>query len=310
MSSSFRAYLQLIRPRQWIKNSGLYAAIVFTGHLFDSSSFSAATWGFVAFCLLSSSQYIVNDIVDVTNDRKHPFKKRRPIARGAVSIRGASLLWLLLTILGFWLSWSLGLSFFSIALVYAAVHYLNVFALRRLVLIDILLFSAGYALRVVAGSAVSGQPISIWLTLCVVCLSLFLALGKRRAELSLYLSQKSRGIKVTNIPPVVYSEKLLDSFIAMFATATFLTYAYFTFLAGGNMLGNITNVDPMFYVLNRKWLMSSIPFVLYGIMRYLQLLYEKPHESMEFTVTHDSATLYAVMSWVVVVYLVLYGFVR
>lgn len=302
MKQTIAAYVELIRPRQWIKNSGLFAPIFFDGVLFDPHFFTLTLCGFIALCFVSSSHYIINDILDVANDKKHPYKKFRPIARGAISVHDALVAWVIFLFIGFGISAFLGSQFLLVASIYSVVHYINVLVLRRLMLVDILFFSAGYALRLLAGSAATGMHVSIWLVLAAICLSLFLALGKRRSELSLFLSQKKRGVKLETLPEVLYTEKLLDSFLAMFATATFLTYSYFTFLASSNAQGVLTIADP-----SRKWLMISIPFVLYGIMRYLQLLYEEPHESMEKTVTHDSSMLVALLLWVVSLFLVLYG---
>jgi len=302
---------KLMRPRQWTKNLALFAAITFSGQLFNFNSFTLVSLGFIAFCLLSSSTYIVNDLLDVHKDRLHPFKRNRPIASGKVSINEALVL-LAITLgtalaLSFYLNWV----FFLIAVFYLILQMLYSLFFKSIAVFDILFIASGYILRILAGASIANFHISVWLLLTTVSLSLFLATGKRRSELTLL--QGFKKVKIDEIRKSLshYSEPLLDSFSAIFATSTFVFYAMFTFLA--NPSGLQIQIDvllPEFLpleVLNRKWLMITIIPVIYGIMRYLQDIYEKREgESPDKVLLTDRSLLGAVIAWAVLVIFIIY----
>lgn len=303
--------LKLLRPRQWIKNLALFAAVTFSGQLFNPSTFWQVLMGFSAFCLLSSSTYIINDLLDVHKDRLHPFKRNRPIASGKVSINEAFVL-LTVTlgaalILSFYLNWV----FFLIAVVYLVLQMLYSLFFKSIAVFDILFIASGYILRILAGASIANFHISVWLLLTTISLSLFLATGKRRSELTLL--QGVKKIKIDEIRKSLshYSEPLLDSFSAIFATSTFIFYTMFTFLA--NPTGLQIQIDVLlpeflpFEFLNRKWLMITIIPVIYGIMRYLQDIYEKKEgESPDKVLMSDRSLLGAVISWAFLVVFIIY----
>lgn len=303
--------LKLLRPRQWIKNLALFAAVTFSGQLFNPSTFWQVLMGFSAFCLLSSSTYIINDLLDVHKDRLHPFKRNRPIASGKVSINEAFVL-LTVTlgaalILSFYLNWV----FFLIAVVYLVLQMLYSLFFKSIAVFDILFIASGYILRILAGASIANFHISVWLLLTTISLSLFLATGKRRSELTLL--QGVKKIKIDEIRKSLshYSEPLLDSFSAIFATSTFIFYTMFTFLA--NPTGLQIQIDVLlpeflpFEFLNRKWLMITIIPVIYGIMRYLQDIYErKEGESPDKVLMSDKSLLGAVISWAFLVIFIIY----
>lgn len=302
---------KLLRPRQWIKNLALFAAIAFSGQLFNVNSFWQVFLGFSAFCLLSSSTYVINDLLDVHKDRLHPFKKNRPIASGKVSVNETFIM-LAVTlgsalVLSFYLSWV----FFLIAVVYLVLQMLYSLFFKSIAVFDILFIASGYILRILAGASIANFHISVWLLLTTISLSLFLATGKRRSELTLLQGVKKVRIDEIRKSLSHYSETLLDSFSAIFATSTFVFYAMFTFLA--NPTGLQIQIDVLlpeflpFELLNRKWLMVTIIPVIYGIMRYLQDIHEKKEgESPDKVLLSDKSLLGAVIVWAFLVIFIIY----
>jgi len=309
MGQLFLAFLKSARPRQWLKNFAIFTTILFTGQLFNGNLLWLSIQAFIAFCLLSSSNYIFNDILDAPKDRKHPFKRFRPVASGKVSIQQAAIISLILAVTGIWISSRIGPLFFIFAVSFLTLQYAYSLFLKRFTVVDILTITMAYILRVYAGEAATGYHISIWLALAALSLALFLATGKRRAELTLIQSYEGVLPKDTRASLSHYSEKLLDTYTAMFANSTFLTYSFFTFLARPYNEGFfLRNYTEFFSDLpGRKWMMVTIPFVLYGIMRYMQLIYEGKGESPEKILTSDLPLLTTVILWVASVLIVVYG---
>lgn len=302
--------LKLLRPRQWIKNFALFAGIMFGGQLFATIIFKEVFLGFIAFILLSSSVYIINDIIDVKKDRLHPFKKERPLAIGKVSIIEGLLILCVIITISFSLAVKIGGAFLVIWLLYLVLHIFYSYIFKNLVIFDILFIATGYILRVLAGEAISGYHISVWLLLTVISLSLFLAVGKRRSELTLLKNVTGAKIEEVRKSLSHYSERLLDAYLAMFATSTFILYSLFTFLENprGIRIGfDILLPDFLPAYLQRKWLMITIIPVIYGLMRYLQAIYEKSEgESPDRILLSDKPFLASVIIWVVLVIFVIY----
>jgi decaprenyl-phosphate phosphoribosyltransferase len=309
MGSLLFSILKTARPRQWLKNLALYSTILLTGHLFDDRLFALTTWGFVSFCLLSSSNYIFNDVMDASRDRKHPFKKFRPVASGALPAPVAIGASIVFAVTGLLIAWSLGNAFFLLSIMFIGLQYSYTLFLKHISVIDILAITTAYFLRVYAGEAATGFHISVWLALAALSLALFLAIGKRRAELTLVQGYKGVLPHDTRSSLSHYSERLLDTYTAMFANSTFLSYAFYTFLERpayrGFLFKNITEFASD--LPERKWMMVTIPFVLYGIMRYMQLIYEGKGESPEKVLTSDWPLLTTVILWGASVFLVIYG---
>lgn len=301
--------LKSARPRQWLKNFALFTTIMFTGQLFNGELLWRTIQAFIVFCLLSSSNYIFNDILDAPKDRRHPFKRFRPIAMGTVPLHIAKIASVTLAIAGLWIAGRITPMFFFFAIAFLSLQYAYSLFLKHISVIDILTITIAYILRVYAGEAATGYHISIWLALAALSLALFLAIGKRRAELTLIQSYKGVVPRDTRTSLSHYSEKLLDTYTAMFANSTFLTYAFFTFLARPTSEGFfLRNYGEFFADLpGRKWMMVTIPFVLYGIMRYMQLIYEGKGESPEKILTSDLPLLTTVILWGGSVLVVVYG---
>src|SRR3989344_3839070 len=176
---------RLLRPRQWIKNLALFAAITFGGQLFDINALYLTFLGFIVFCMLSSAIYVVNDIFDREKDRLHPFKRFRPIAHWDISIKQALVTVVLLTIPSFIIGFFVSPTFFVCIIVYLILQLSYSVWLKHIAGADILAIAAGYILRVYGGEFASGSHISVWLLLTTISISLFLAVGKRRSELTL-----------------------------------------------------------------------------------------------------------------------------
>ncbi|MBI2195820.1 MAG: decaprenyl-phosphate phosphoribosyltransferase [Candidatus Levybacteria bacterium] len=302
--------LRLLRPQQWIKNFAIFAAIIFSGQLFNPIAFENVLIGFFLFCGLSSAAYIVNDIFDVKKDRLHPFKKFRPLAHGDIPIPMALIIATALIIFSLYFSFYLTPAFFIVAVTYVAVQILYSVFFKGITVIDILAIASGYIIRVYAGAFVSGYHISVWLLLTTISLALFLAIGKRRSELTLVSQNKEGNIAAIRKTLSHYSERLLDVYASIFATSTFISYALFTFLEnpqgfkpGVSIL--LPDFLPAFF--QRKWLMITIIPVVYGLMRYLQDIYEKHEgESPEKVLLSDKALLSTVILWIIMVLTIIY----
>ena len=302
---------RLLRPRQWIKNLAVFAAITFSGELFNLSVLDKVIIAFIVLSGLSSATYIVNDIFDRKSDRLHPFKKFRPLAKGDVPINLAVFIAVILAIGSFYVGLRyVTLTFFIVTVIYIVLQFLYSFFLKSVAVADILVIAAGYILRVYAGEFASGFHISVWLLLTAISLSLFLAVGKRKSELTLV--SQIKDINIANIRKSLshYSERLLDVYATIFATSTFVFYSLFTFLENpkGFQFGlNIILPDflPTFFY--RKWLMITIAPVVYGLMRYIQDIYEKHEgESPEKVLLSDKSLLATVIIWVVLVIGIIY----
>jgi 4-hydroxybenzoate polyprenyltransferase len=301
---------RLLRPRQWVKNFAIFAAITFAGELFNPTIFYKVLLGFFVFCGLASATYIINDIFDVKKDRLHPFKKFRPIAHGDIPILFAQILAAALILISLFFALSVTTTFFVLCIVYLITQFFYSTVLKSIAVIDILVIAAGYILRVYAGEFASGMHISVWLLLTTISISLFLAVGKRRSELTLLTSSKNTDIQATRQSLSHYSDKLLNSYASIFATSTFISYALFTFLEnpGGFKLSlGILMPDFLPAFFQRKWLMITIVPVVYGLMRYLQDIYEKNEgESPERVLFSDKPLLIAVAIWALLVIFLTY----
>lgn len=302
--------LRLVRPRQWIKNLAIFAAITFGGELFNIDLLQKAGVAFLVYCMLSSAIYIINDVFDVERDKMHPFKKFRPLAHGDLSIRLATVTAAILVLLSFSIGITVNPAFFGSMVVYLLLQISYSAFLKHIAIIDILALAAGYILRVYAGEFATGLHISVWLLLTTISLSLFLAIGKRRGELTLVSKSNATHIELTRKSLSHYSEKLLDVYASIFATSTFISYTLFTFLeypSGVRISLEVLMPEFLPTFLQRKWLMITIIPVVYGLMRYLQDIYEKHEgESPERVFLSDRPLIITVLTWVILVVLIIY----
>ena len=285
------ALLQSLRPRQWTKNLLVLAGLVFSRGLHEPALVARSVLAFFLFCLLSGGVYLVNDVMDAARDRAHPQKRHRPVASGrlppAVALAAAAILLIGASVAAFLLSTRFGL----VALAYAVLLTAYSVGLKHVVIVDALIIAGGFVLRALAGVVVLGIEFSDWLILCTILLALFLTFGKRRHEL-LALEAGAVGHR-----PILseYSPELLDQMIAVVTASTLMAYALYT-MAPETHLRLGTGRLPL-----------TIPFVLYGIFRYLYLLYRRDlgGNPSEHLLT-DRALLLDVALWGVAVVLILY----
>lgn len=302
----FYYLLKALRPRQWLKNLSLYAALFFWGTLFDPQSFILATLAFVIFCLLSSSMYLINDLVDVNKDRLHPFKKMRPLAAGKINAKTAAAVSLILLAGGLYGSYRLDKYFFLLSLVFVILELTYSFYLKRLIIIDALTVAAAFILRFYAGSLAIHVSLSSWLVLTTIGVSLLLAFGKRRSERTLLAAYHiPDGTRETLKH---YPDTLLDSMISMSASFAIITYALFTF-----QISSKAYVPFLAFILppslaRPKWMMLTILLAIYGVARYLYIIYEKKEgESPERVIFSDKPLLASAAVWFLSVLTIIYG---
>jgi 4-hydroxybenzoate polyprenyltransferase len=285
------AALVSLRPRQWVKNLFVFAAVIFSQKLFTPLIWPAAG-AFVIFCALSGAMYLINDVADADKDRLHPVKRHRPIAAGTLS-RGAAItlaVALLLASLAasFRLSWRFGL----VALAYGALLVAYSAWLKHLVILDVLTLAVGFVLRAVAGAEAVHVDISGWLVICTILIALFLALGKRRHE---YLTLK--GAAAAHRPILSeYSEGFLDQMISVVTASTVTAYALYT-MSPETVAKFHTHLLPL-----------TLPFVLYGIFRYLYLLYRRElGGNPSDLLVNDKALLVNAVLWMLALIVIIYS---
>jgi 4-hydroxybenzoate polyprenyltransferase len=304
MSQQAKAIFISLRPYQWIKNLAIYAAIFFTGHLFDENYFLLTTGGFIALCLLSSASYLLNDIIDAPRDRLHPVKKNRPIASGQISANLAYQISLSLFLTGLIAAFGLGRNFFFICLGFVILHLAYSLVFKKHPPLDILGIASSFVLRVLAGEVLTGFHIPIWLLFSVIFLALFIASGKRRSELI-------REGKETRPALKMYRQEMLNSYLSTFGTATLLSYALFTFTSSppefnDKLLSFLLTNYPK--IIDRKWLMISVPFVVAGLMRYSQLVFlAQDGEAPEKTIK-DPYLILTLAGWSMTIFAIIYVF--
>lgn len=297
------------RIPQWVKNITLFAPIIFSGFLFVPGALSRVMWAFILFCFLSSSVYFFNDIIDIKTDRLHPFKKKRPIASGQIPLELAVFVFLLLAGAALFLSLATSTFFFATAAAYFVLNILYSLWWKKVPILDVFAIAAGFILRVYAGAFVIDVHMDVWFLLTVVSASLFLAVGKRRSEMTI-LTQSGVDVAKHRATLIHYTPALLDAYTSMFANTTWLTYALFSFLhpafqAEGKVL-KLFSLLPR-TLIAEKWLMITVPVVIYGVMKYMQLIYESTKgESPHKVLLSDRTLITTVGLWGVMVIFLLY----
>jgi 4-hydroxybenzoate polyprenyltransferase len=272
-----RAALVALRPRQWSKNLLLFAGILFAGELGDAGRWAAAWAIFAAYCAASSAAYLVNDVRDAPSDRLHPLKRERPVARGELSPRTALVLAGALAAGAFGLALAIGPVTALLLALFLALQLSYTFALRNVVLVDVMAIAGLFVIRAAAGAEAVDVRISPWLLLCTALLALFLALAKRRGELVLAGSAATPGRAVLS----GYSLPLVDQLITVVAAATVGAYSVYT----------LASVQP-------AAMMATIPFVVFGLFRYLLLVHRDDlGEEPEHILLSDRPILVAVALW-------------
>lgn len=280
---SLKNYVRLMRPFQWWKNGFVFVGVFF-GHGWNQPIVLwHAIWCAIAFCLVSSGVYIINDIIDAEADRIHPKKRNRPIAAGEVPIGTAAVLGIFLWMTGFGLALGVSWTALSILVFYCVLNFAYSVKLKHVVIVDAFAISLGFILRVLAGTLGIGIPPSQWLVLCTIMVTLFLAFTKRRAEYIIMRESHETSRKVLS----QYTPELLDSLIGITAACTILSYSLYT-----------TNPETI-RIHHSPNLIATVPLVSYGIFRYLYLLHKwHAGENPAKELLKDRHIVFIAIAWV------------
>lgn len=287
-----RPFLQSLRPAQWAKNVFVLAPLVFGGLLLNAQVTLRAVLALVAFCCASSAVYLINDIRDRDEDRRHPLKRLRPIAAGTLKIPVAVFAVLVLVGAAALLSVRLGRPFALVLGAYLVLNVLYTLWLKHMVILDVMSIAISFVLRVEAGSTATGIEVSRWLLLCTIFLALFLAFSKRRHEITL-LAHEASGQR-----PVLdhYSPAFLDQMINVVTASSVVSYALYC--VAPETVEKYHTQDLVF----------TIPLVLYGIFRYLYLMYQRPGErNPTEAILRDPPFLLNILLWGLAVVWIVYG---
>lgn len=285
--------IRLARPAQWLKNLFVLAPLIFAGEARSPHAVEFALFGMFVFCLLSSSVYAFNDLIDRNNDRLHPLKKSRPIASGAITSSQAITMVVLLTVFGLIPAWFLGTKFFVVSLAFLGQNLLYSLVLKNVVILDAMAVALSFVLRATAGAVVIGVPVSKWLLINTLLLALFLAFGKRRHELTSLEIDATAHRKILSR----YSPYLLDQLIGITTPSVVVMYMLYT------MSSEVSQK------LHTENLYLTIPFVVYGIFRYLYLIHkEEKGGSPTDVLIEDRPLTLTILLWALTSVLVLYVF--
>lgn len=277
---------KLLRPKQWIKNGLVFAALVFSKNLFDGSLFLKNFIGFMIFCALSSCVYILNDMIDKEKDRAHSKKCKRPIASGAVSLPQAGAILLILLLATFSGAFLLDIQFAMVACAYFLLNVLYSFKIKNIPILDMMFISMGFVLRALAGTVLINYPISPWLMVCTMLLALFLAIHKRKSELEAAAGGSTESRSVLE----QYSSEMLRDMSSIIDSATIIAYCLYTFSTDKPIA-----------------MMCTIPFVIYGLFRYQFIIHNKElAETPELALIQDKPLLINILLWCVTCIGILY----
>jgi len=283
-------YVRLLRPRQWLKNVFVFAGLIFSRHFFIPESVEKSIIAFIVFSLLSSSGYIINDIIDYREDLQHPAKSKRPIAAGRIKRLPAGAIAIVLMFVSLAGSYSLGTNFFIVCCIYGLLMLVYSFGVKQIVILDVLFVAFGYVLRAIAGAVVIDVEISSWLLLCTLLIALFLAVAKRRTEIVLLGEDAAKHRKILS----QYSLPLLNQMIAVVTAACIVAYCLYTLAPE-----TVTKFGT-------KNLIFTIPFVIYGIFRYLYITYQKQETDIpERVLFSDLPLQLCLVSWVLACVLII-----
>jgi len=286
-----RAIFISLRPHQWTKNLLLFAPLALSKHLFEPGPLLRSLAAFALFCVLSGVVYLVNDVADVERDRLHPRKRLRPVASGALAPKAALIAAIALAALSLSGSWALGAPFAGCAAVYLALNLLYSFRLKEVVIVDAIAVSLGFVVRAVAGAVAIGVVFSDWLLICTILLALFLTFCKRRQEITSLNDAAAEHRKILS----EYSPYLLDQMIAVVTASCLTAYAFYT---------TAPETVDKFKTDRLSW---TLPFVLYGIFRYLYLVHQKEQGgSPSDVLLTDRPLLVAVGLWALAIVVIVY----
>ncbi len=281
-----------MRFQQWIKNLFIFAALVFSANLFNYPDVLITLEGFFIFCLTASGVYLFNDIVDIEKDKLHPIKSKRALPSGKLSVKNATVASAFLLLIGVFVSFQLKFEFGIVLLVYVLINIWYTYQLKKVVILDVMTIAAGFVLRVIAGAVLIGVPTSEWLIICTILLSLFLGFSKRRHEIKIL----ENGANTHRSVLQHYSPYFLDQMIGIVTATTVMSYALYTIS------------DETVHKFGTKHLIYTVPFVLYGIFRYLYLVHKKDEggDPTRLVLT-DLPLLFNIVLWIITASIIIYG---
>jgi len=279
------------RPKQWIKNLFVFAALIFSANLFNLSLFLKTLETFLLFCVLASSIYLLNDLADLKQDRVHPEKRKRPLPSGKLKLLFTLIAAIILALFSFAFSFLLDSKLGLLFVVYFVLFALYSFLLKKVAILDVFIIAIGFALRVIAGALAISVSLSHWILMCTFFLALFLGFSKRRHELVILGDNYS--LHRTSLSG--YSLNFLDQMISVATASAVISYALYT--VSPETIKHL-GTDKMFY---------TAPFVLYGIFRYLYLVYKREEGgSPTETVLGDKTLVLDIIFWVISIFVILY----
>lgn len=285
-SFSLKEYIKLMRVKQYIKNLFVVAALIFSNKLLDSNAIYNTAIAFISFCLISSSVYVLNDIVDIEKDKLHPKKCKRPLASGAISKTSALILLLLLFMISISLSILVNINLTFILLLYLANNLLYSFKIKNIILLDVFSIAFGFILRVLAGSVSINVSLSNWIILCTFFLSLYLGLGKRKKEISTLKDNAGEHRKILK----EYNDEIINQMMTVVLSSTIVCYALYS----------TSNPE------NPNMILTTI-FVVYGVLRYNYIINTTDEGNPTDVVLKDRSLQINVLIWAIsCLFIVLY----
>ena len=304
IQTTIKAVIKVARPIHWVKNFSVFAALIFSGLLYDKIAFTNTFLAFWVFCFAASSTYIFNDIFDAKRDRLHPIKKNRPIASGSLPVLLAIFECGFLVLLALSIASEISGALFALTLTYLILQILYSSFLKNIPIIDIIIIATGFVIRVYAGAFAINAHLSVWFLLCVISVALFLAAGKRRSELGTLGSDGKTRQSLAK-----YSIELLNSYVTMFGSAAWMSWALFTFFETPAVPKNLWLFLAEFSKTTTisKLLMVTIPIVIFAVMRYQSLIFEGRSESPEKVLLKDVSLMVSIAIWTFLVIWILYG---
>jgi 4-hydroxybenzoate polyprenyltransferase len=273
--------LKLLRVKQWVKNLFVFAGLFFSRRYVNFPDVSHAFWAFLAFCMISSTVYIINDLLDIERDRQHPKNQNRPLASGRIKKRTAHLLSIATFLTVMLPSLYFNIKLAMIVLIYFLLNLAYSFKLKHVVILDVFIIAIGFVLRVLAGTLAINIAASHWLLLCTFLLSLFLGFAKRRHEITLMGEGETSTRKVLS----AYSPYFLDQMLAVITPSVFLTYVLYT-----------VDAETVAKYGNHR-LIYTTPFVIYGIFRYQYLVYKRNEGNPSDIVYKDISLILSIAAW-------------
>lgn len=295
------SYIKLLRPKDWAKNLFLFIPLFFAGQLFDWKVYPDLFLGFLAFCFIASSIYIINDYRDIEDDRRHPVKSKRPLASGAVSKNAAIVICIVLLLAGFGISFFLGYKFLLVIGIYFLLNLGYSFGLKNIPILDIVIVAAGFVLRVKGGAVIAELPVSEWLNIMIFLLALFMAIGKRRDDVLLKLSSGTDMRKAIK----GYNLEFLNVILALVCAV--IIVAYFMYTMSPEVKERIANMGDKTGIGNAYRLYYTCLFVLAGIMRYLQIIFVQAASGSPTKILYKDRFIQAtIILWIASFYLIIY----